>query len=112
MESFPVQRLLLLLPPYQSLLEHLPQEVVVGLFLELQGLHVLKVAEQHLGVFSVRFQKEVDLGILLEPSDLRVLLSLVVDLDTLPWEFSNHEVQQQVAQRLQIVSATLLIPLV
>jgi hypothetical protein len=109
-QVFPVEGLMLLLPLHQHLLEQLPHVVIVGLFLELQSPHVLEIPVQHQTVVPERFHEIVDLGHLLETPNFRVLLGLRVDLDALPRQLADEEVEQQVPQRLQVVSATLLVP--
>lgn len=82
--SLPVKGLMLLPPLHQHFSKHLTQEVVVRLFLELQLADVLKEAVQHQAVLSERLHQIVDLGHLLQATDLGVLFSLGVDLNSLP----------------------------
>lgn len=48
-----------------------------------------------------------DVCVFLHAAYLGVLLGLALDLDPLPWQFATQEVEQKVAQRLEIVSAAL-----
>lgn len=48
-----------------------------------------------------------DVCVLLHAAYLRVLFGLVLDLDSLPWQFATQEVEQKVAEGLEIVSAAL-----
>lgn len=112
MGIFPVERSVLLSPLHQYLTEHLPHVIVVRLLLKLQLADVLKVTLQHQTILSKGLDEVVDLSHFLPASDLGVFFSLRVDLNALPWQLSDEKVKHQVAQRLQIVSATLLKTLV
>ena len=112
MKTLPVKRLTLFFPSHQSFSKHLPHKVIVRFFLELESLHILEIAIKSESIFTIGFEEIVYLSHLLESSYFLVLLSFAVDLNTLPGEFPNQEVEEQVPQRLQIISSALFISFV
>lgn len=110
-DFFPIEGLVLLAALDEDFPEHFAQEIVVGLFLELERLHTLEVAMENQAIFPKGLNQIVDLRHLLEATDLCVFLSFRVNLDSLPGEFAYQKIQQQIAQRLQIISSALLIAL-
>ena len=84
---------MLLLPTYQSLTEHLTKHVVVRLLLEFQGLDGLKVTIEDQTILAKWFEEVVDLCHFLKPTNLRILLCLVVDLHSLPRQFAYQKIQ-------------------
>lgn len=90
----PVKRLVFLLTLYQNLPKHFTKEVVVGLFFELESLHILEISVENEIVFSERLNKIVYLRHLFETPDFCVFLSLGVDLNSLPGQFAYQKVQQ------------------
>lgn len=84
----------------------------MGFLFKFETLDVLEVAEEDQGVFAVGFDEGVDGSHLLEPADLSVFFGFGVDLDALPGQLADQEVEQQVAQGLEVVSPALLVPFV
>ena len=87
----------LLFSSYYRLTKHLPQEIIVRFFLELECLDVLEVAVESESIIPVRLEEVVDLRHLLESSYFLVLFSFVVDLNSLPGQLSDQEVEQKIS---------------
>ena len=90
---FPVQRQVLFFSLHEHLSKHLPQQVVIRLFLKLERFHVLKVTLQNKIVFSMRTQQRNHVSILLSSAYLSILLGLRRNFDTLPRQLSDQEVK-------------------
>lgn len=89
----------------EQVLEQRPQIRVVGLVLELESSAVSAVLDE---LFRVSSAKVFNLSHNLLLLDLLVLLLDVSSLQVLPGQRSSQEVHEQVSQRLDIVSSTLL----
>lgn len=93
--------------PVEQFPEELPEELVVGLLLELEGAAVVHVGGELDGeALALDFDGSGHLLLL----DLLVLLRLVVGLHTLPGERPLRQVEQDVADGLEVVPPALLHP--
>ena len=91
--------------PVVEILEELPQVLVVGRVEEIEPANVAQV-RGHL--FGMTLTELLDRSRAFRVADLLVALLQRVRFEALPWQAATQEVHEHVAQRLQVISPTLL----